>query len=212
MSESDDLNLEPEAKELLRGQLYEMLGGHGDVTGDGTLREQLLAIAGPSKTSKSGVAVSAAAKALGRHPSTIQRWLNDGQPPTKKNARAVRAVARRVGRTKAGRGRAVEAGRSENRYAGKQGLAITAMQGPADTGSDVARERTIYFDLSQDQIDELADLYAEKGETEAMTWINGRLGEIYMQNKGAWEIEDWNVDGAGITFHEGKRIARKGRR
>lgn len=182
--------------ERLRGPLFSMFGGRGDITGEGDLSEQLRAIGGSSARTRSGVNITAAAAKLGLSVGTVRGWVNQGTHPSGKSARKVRTTARRIGRTKAGRAQAVAVARAQGAFTHVTSIDVTAVQGPTRSGADYTRERTVNRRLTPEQVEQMAAAYEAGGDRAVMAWVDEEM-QGYLPG---WGIESTDTPGGGLSF------------
>ncbi|MFD6356666.1 hypothetical protein [Nocardia tengchongensis] len=162
---------------------------NADATGksDSELRAALVAAFGPGP--KGGeVNVAAAAKGLGKSPSTIKRWLTGKSTPKAENRKELLAKARQAASTKKGRAVVVEslkagpAGAKISKYGAW--LKVQAIQGPAG----YERDRSIRWDLPPELVDDALAAYTADGDKGFADFMADYANTDYYGN-----IPDWNV-------------------
>jgi hypothetical protein len=117
------------------------------------------------------VNANAAAKALKVTANTVRRWAAGTQKPSPERMKKLKAAARRLTRTKAGRRTATDSHRRRRPTPpGGDHVWVTGWQGPEDRYSS-ERYRTVKMPITADQIDELLDKYEQEGEDGLHEWL-----------------------------------------
>lgn len=151
-----------------------------DVSKDATVRGMLQAAYGKGPRG-AAVNTKAAAHDLGVSPQTVRRWAAGKQQPSPEHLKAVKASARKTTGTAAGRKRTTDEFRRTK--AGKKKITITGLQGPG--GSEYMRDRTIAFDLTDEDLHEMLRAYEGGGDDGFRDWLTGKAGSAYV---GGWEF------------------------
>lgn len=141
-----------------------------DVSGTGdNITGMLMAVGGESKRSSSGINITAAARKLGVHPTTVRRWIKGaqgevgGSKPRGDHLKSLRRKSKQTTSTKAGRAQVAAAARA--RYAGQHlKLQITGRQGIAAGGASYLRHTTTEQDLDPEQFERLINAYEAGGD------------------------------------------------
>lgn len=183
---------------------FRYFGGEGSTGKDSSLSDKLKAIGGTSDRSSSGVNITETAKRLKVNPRTVRGWLNEGKNPSPKSAKRVTTLARNAERTKAGRKAAVERAKQRGTFSGVTSVSISGMQGPARSGRDYARERTITIDatdgLTPADIEALQEAYINGGDAAVDAEIRDMTGRLYLNG---WGVESYG-DRQGSDWLEWK--------
>lgn len=142
------------------------------------------------------VNTKAAADSLGVSPATVRRWAAGTHKPSAQHLAALRTAARQVTSTKRGRKTVTDSFRASDlgKNAVRQGVTIWvyAYQGPPaveeDQESNYSRDRTIYINLSADDVQAMLAAYEQRGDAGFRDWLND-IGTSYMEGD-PWEFTD----------------------
>lgn len=186
----------------LRGVLFSALtGNRGDVSGKGQdVKGMLLAVGGPSRRTRSGIDLTAAADKLGVTRRTVERWLRSGQPggqrPSQHHAKALAKAARQAATTRAGRKAGVAGLRSKvARSTAGVRLSIGGTQGPTAQGRTYTRPRLTQLDLDQQDALAMLDAYERGGDKGFMSWATQHWGQEYLDDWAFQSVDEVRVEG-----------------
>jgi transposase-like protein len=170
-------------KDTFGSQLFAGLTGRkgAAVADPSDIKGMLLALGGRSTRTKSGIDLTAAAKKLGVGRRTLERWVKAadegrGQRPSAGNAKTLRAKARQVASTKAGRRASLKDARVAKPYSRGARVSVRADQGPRAKGRDYLRDRTTVVDLDPAAVEAMLNAYEEGGEKGFMSWATTYWG------------------------------------
>lgn len=182
------------AKSALSDKVFRRLSGRAEADTSRTASARGMLQAAFGRGPRGGpVDTKAAAEALGVARGTVRRWAAGTQQPSFDHLTALRAAARRTTTTKRGRKAAVDEFRSST--TGKAALQrgtkiwVYAYQGiPAPKDKDYARDRTIYHDVSAEDLEAMLRAYEQRGDDGFRDWLND-VGKAYMRGDD-WEFTD----------------------
>lgn len=159
--------------------------------GQGDVRSQLITAFGASRRDPTRPDTAAAAKALGVSQRSVQRWVSGhGISPT--HRRNVTRRARQAMTTKRGRARVLAQTAGAGRPPGRkgQGLFVGGVQGVRSSVEDNYRDRETGVVLSEADLEDLRQTWAEHGDEGAAAWLHQHWDSHYV---GGWhfsEIDD----------------------
>lgn len=201
--------IDPAAAKINRSSLHAQLTGAvgADVSGKGNnVLGMLLAAGGPSDRAASGINASAAARKLGVHRSTVDRWIkgaqgrDGGSKPRTHHLKNLRKVSRQVASTKAGRKAAAAAARA--RFAGQTlKLTIGGKQGITPAGMSYIRLMKSAQVLDPAAFNAMLNAYETGGDRGLASWVtdtwqNGNGGQPYGYEAdwGFVTMDDFSID------------------
>lgn len=154
--------------------------------GQGDVRSQLITAFGASPRDPSRPDTAAAAKALGVSQRSVQRWVA-GQGISPAHRSNVARRARQAMTTKRGRARVLAQTAGAGRPPGRkgQGLFVGGVQGVTSSIADNYRDRETGVVLSEADLEDLRQTWAEHGEEGAAAWLHQHWDSHYV---GGWHF------------------------
>lgn len=192
----------PPPPSAARGLIFEAISGVQGAgvtpTKDTDVRDMLRAVGGTSAKTRSGIDLSAAAKALKVSRRTVERWVKSaetgtGQRPSAVHHKQLVRRARQQASTRAGRRRTLSASPQMQSMARKGGrIHLDAFQGPRDR--KYRRQRTVVWDLSPEDAQEMMGAYEKDGEQGLSSWAASWADTNY--------VDGWGIEGpiSGLKF------------
>lgn len=179
-------------EQVNRDLLYKVMSGDVDAApSSSSMRGALLAIAGSSSRTKSGVDVGAAAKKLGVSRRTVQRWLTGNHKPTASTAKKITTKARQAASTKRGR-RATRRRRQEAPAPRK--IQVTGSMGPEAGGAQYLRMRTAAVSLDPEDVEAMYDAWENGGEKGFQQWLNTKYDADYLEGFHFASVDDVTLE------------------
>lgn len=172
--------------------VFTALTGRPTAEGGGRdVRSQLITAFGASPRDPSRPDTAAAAKALGVSQRSVQRWVA-GQGISARHQSTVARRARQAMTTKRGRARVLAQTSGAGRPPGRkgQGLFVGGVQGVRSSIMDNYRDRETGVVLSESDLEDLRQTWAEHGDAGASAWLHQHWDSHYV---GGWhfsEIDD----------------------
>ncbi|WP_144662867.1 hypothetical protein [Paenarthrobacter nicotinovorans] len=167
-------------------------GREGDTSGraDGDLKAQLVAAYGTNK--RGGVDTAKAAKSLGVSQRAVNYWLQGRYKPNTDHRKTIATKSRQAATTKRGRQRLADFARKQPAAKNKAPqIYVMGLQGPRNAQNEYLRHRitNLWQNLSQNDINDFIDVWAEGGEDAALDWLQNAFSTGYLDEWGFKSID-----------------------